>query len=185
MKNTMLNEAIYTVLTTKYKKEAPEAFKRVRDAGYEIYKEDGRFNVRSRETGKVIYISEEKQDYRRKKDGSWGYITYRNIYLGYGRYTYYNSKMDLVNALDTPENKVWHDILRDRNYVDFGLKSKAVQLYKQKIQSKRRYMKACDEYIQNYQEQIKRLQKQIAQQERLKVEYASDIDNAKVEMGLK
>ena len=33
-----LNEAIYTVLTTKYKKDAKEAFKMVEDAGYKMHK---------------------------------------------------------------------------------------------------------------------------------------------------
>ena len=56
MKNTMLNEAIYTVLTTKYKKQAREAFKRVQDAGYEVYKNNGHFHIYNASTGKTIYI---------------------------------------------------------------------------------------------------------------------------------
>ena len=44
-----INEAIVKVLLTKYKKDAPEAFKMLEEAGYELVKNDGRWWVEKKQ----------------------------------------------------------------------------------------------------------------------------------------
>ena len=50
-------DAIKTVLNTQYKYEVPEAFKAVADAGYEVYKSDGRWVVRNPATRRTITLN--------------------------------------------------------------------------------------------------------------------------------
>lgn len=52
-----LNQAIYAVLATKFKKDAYEAHELVKNAGYEIEKWDGKFHIRNRETNRLICIA--------------------------------------------------------------------------------------------------------------------------------
>lgn len=52
-----LRDAIITVLTSQYKYDAPEAFKTVKRAGYEVYKTDHKWVVRNPETYKTVYLS--------------------------------------------------------------------------------------------------------------------------------
>ena len=59
-----INDYIYRVLTTKYKKDDPEAFKLVENMGYEIYKYDGTFGVKNPETGAHVRISDPYKRYK-------------------------------------------------------------------------------------------------------------------------
>ena len=72
MRNTMwtkeeINAAIYTVLTTQYKKNAPEAFEIVKAAGYAYDKNNGKFDVYNEKTHRRISLS----------DGGW----YKNYWI--------------------------------------------------------------------------------------------------------
>ena len=58
MNRTELNNAIYLVLITQYKKNAPEAFKMVEDAGYKITKYDGCFWVENVATRRQLYVND-------------------------------------------------------------------------------------------------------------------------------
>lgn len=53
-----LGQAIYAVLTTQFKKDAKDAHAIVEGAGYVIYKNDGHFHVKNRETRRVLFIKE-------------------------------------------------------------------------------------------------------------------------------
>lgn len=59
-----INEAIKKVLGTQFKKDAPEAFKIVKEAGYTAYKDRGYFyNVENPKTGKVLRTRNYGMDY--------------------------------------------------------------------------------------------------------------------------
>ena len=55
--NNELRDAIIAVLNATYKYEAPQAFATVKNAGYEIYKNDGKWVVRNPNTYKTVYLS--------------------------------------------------------------------------------------------------------------------------------
>lgn len=83
-----LRDAIITVLTSQYKYDAPEAFKTVKRAGYDIYKNDGKWVVRNPETHKTVYLS-----YRRDK---------LQLFTGRGDI----DKVDIIAYLNKPYNRV-------------------------------------------------------------------------------
>ena len=90
-----LNDAIRVVATTQFKKGAPAMFKMVENAGYEVYKCDGRFTIRNKNTNREIDI---KVDYPcfYVHFGLFGYRTKR--FANYQEL----QKFDFVNALDKP-----------------------------------------------------------------------------------
>lgn len=55
-----MNQAIYQVLTSKFKKDAPEAFAMVKAAGYEVEKWNSQFHVINPETRRSIRIDEHR-----------------------------------------------------------------------------------------------------------------------------
>ena len=64
MNRQEINEAIKKVLGTQFKKDAPEAFKIVKEAGYTTYKDRGYFyNVANPKTGKVLRTRNYGMDY--------------------------------------------------------------------------------------------------------------------------
>lgn len=88
-----LNEAIYEVLTTQFKKDAKEAHKMLTDYGYEVKKYCGRWYVKNPTTQKEI--SAFYNDWRY----SWFFC------YGYDKRIPMNRKIDFVNCLNTPINK--------------------------------------------------------------------------------
>ena len=93
--NAELNKAILTVLESKYKKDATAAHKMVKDAGYEIYKNEGHFVVRSPKTYKHIYIYESC------------YHRHDFFHISTGNDKDYKGSKDYINFidyLDTPYN---------------------------------------------------------------------------------
>lgn len=56
MTRTELNEAIFTVITATYKKDAPEAFKAVNEAGYSIEKWNGCWHVRNEKLNRMVWF---------------------------------------------------------------------------------------------------------------------------------
>ena len=64
MNRQEINKAIDKVLNTQFKKDAPEAFKIVKEAGYTTYKDKGFFyNVENPKTGKVLRTRNYGMDY--------------------------------------------------------------------------------------------------------------------------
>ena len=95
-----LNEAIYTVLTTKYKKDAKEAFKMVEDAGYEMRKWDGWFIIENIKTKKHLYI--DSHCYNPKLKFIRGSRIDKQINITE------SWKFDFVNYLNTPYNEEYY-----------------------------------------------------------------------------
>lgn len=93
----MVNRNIYAVLTSKFKKDNPEAFAIVNHQGYSIEKINGRFRVFNPETRVYVYFD----NYYR-----------RYIYHGYygSNTSVWNEKFDFVNALNKPVNHAWREV---------------------------------------------------------------------------
>lgn len=110
-----LNEAIMRVITSKFKKDAPEAFKAVSDAGYIMYKVDGHWVVKHplteryvTVTGGIRYLGCGVSGYR--IDRGWNYRNSLIIYDGKGDLT---TKFDFVGCLMTPYNREYYRIVNN------------------------------------------------------------------------
>lgn len=90
-----LNEAIYTMFTTKFKKDAREAFDMIEKAGYKIWKNSGQWEIQNPKTGKYIYAGQPYWNYKK------GWV----IVLHYGDCAKeLDDRIDFVNCLNTPIN---------------------------------------------------------------------------------
>lgn len=102
-----LNNAIYTVITTQYKKDAKEAHDLVTAYGYSVSKYDGRFRVISKSTGKAVYVCFQSYICRRF---SLGYNTADQERNMRSSVEYKPCRIDFVNFLEKPFNKTWYDM---------------------------------------------------------------------------
>lgn len=175
-----VNEAIYTVLTTQFKKQAPEAFEIVKAAGYEYDKYNGRFNVYNGKTNRRISLD----------DGGW----YKNYWLtvNHGYYTANTTtyrgeledllakvkRFDFVGCLDKPMNREYYAMLHDADD-----NSQAVQKW-QSLKYKKNCVQWRVEEIERIQLQMEKLQKDLMRAMERKVEYEQDVINYKKELGL-
>lgn len=165
-----INEAIFKVLTTKYKKDAQDAFKLVEEAGYRCYKEGGRFEVYNPDTDRRIYVT---KPYRG---------TYIIVHTGmYMRQTTRFKReadmkvMDFANCLEKPVNTEFYREVPQR---------RAAGVYESKIKMPRRMVKSYEDDIESYQKQIEKLQQRIIYAAQRKAEYEMKIREAKKELGI-
>ena len=168
---TELNNAIYTVITTQYKKEAKEAHELVTAYGFGIWKQDGHFHVCNKETHKSVYVSyegwKERKIYLDGLLGEW-------VTVGYDQ----ECKVDFVSFLTKPKNMEYYQAMhRDYNYSSAVEKSKNLAHLK--------YMsKSYSEDIEDAREKIDKLLKDIEHFTEMKVMYEQDLAKARVEYGL-
>ena len=95
-----LNKAIYTVITTKYKKDAKEAHEMVAAFGYEIYKSDGDYCVSSRRTNKKVCVN-------------WRGYKQTTFFLGNNYAKVDNGRpcpIDFVGCLEKPINRAYNEL---------------------------------------------------------------------------
>ena len=174
----VINEAIWTVLKAKYKKEAKEAFKVVEDAGYEIYKNGcGYWTVSNPDTHRYINLG----------DRGWKHHSYTVIqhgpYVAQSRMVQskeFNSNsiaFDFVNCLDTPINETWYKLQNKSNT------SKAVAQY-QAIKFSKRMAESYARDIENTMKEIERLQARLISQTESKVRYEAEVKELKRQFGL-
>lgn len=103
-----LNEAIYMVLTTQYKKDAREAHKIVESAGYIINKNNGYFEVYNPKLNKRVHITRNFYSYRH-------HCGMLNVWCGIKacEMTYEKlEKVDFVGMLNTPRNEEYYRELK-------------------------------------------------------------------------
>jgi len=164
-----LNEAIYKVMTTQYKKDAKEEHKMVEAAGYEIYKSDGSFTVRNEETHRELCI-----DYK----GYYSVLYTRARSIRFNRYD--GLKFDFVGYLLKPTKDINDFLDRDGYYKD---RSKALQKYHRLERAKHHV-----EYEKNQFEEIKRriasLQNELARTARFVAQAEADVNETRVKIGL-
>ena len=170
--NEYLNSQIYRVLTSKFKKDAPEAFKAVEDAGYTIYKNGcSTWTIKNPHTKKYVWTSKEKYDYRR---GTFRYFSYTD------KQVVLSNKIDFVDCLKTPVNKPWHDIIW-RPYHEV---SPAVRTYENEIRSAKRMAASYREDIEQYKKQIAALQEKMVHAATRAAEYDAEVAEAKKKLGV-
>ena len=102
-----LNNAIYTVITTQYKKDAKEAHDLVNSYGYSISKYDDRYRVISKNTGKAVYVCFQSYMTRRFSLGNKTADQTRNMRSSV---EFNPCRIDFVNYLEKPFNKTWYDM---------------------------------------------------------------------------
>lgn len=95
-----LNEAIYKVISTQFKKDMGGALAIVEQAGYKVTKWDGRFYVKNEKTGREVCLRE-------------GYKGYTVVGNGYDKCKFSWDgicRMDLVGYLEKPFNREWYKV---------------------------------------------------------------------------
>ena len=171
-----INDVIFTVCTTQFKKDAPDAFKALKTMGLEAFKADGRFYIYNKNTRKYLSI-----DTRRDYQYGRGYVT---VYTVYGDYRFKTrgewdkvKKFDFWGYITKPNNTAWGEVInRD---------TKPTRTKYGKIVNARQYLKWRKEEVEKIQNQIEVLQKQLINAVKREVAYENDLNNIRVELGLK
>ena len=157
-----VNQAIFTVLTASYVKDAPEAFKIVKAAGYEYDKFRGQFRVRNFDTDKVLEI------------GGFG-SRIEVIRYDIKNYDYKSVSIssddpmlfDYVGFLDKPVNDEYDEYWR---YEGRTIHSKSIEQY-YRLSNAKRWVKSCEDTIKRLNNEMTDLQKRLSdEKKRLSVE---------------
>ena len=163
-----LNEAIYIMFNTKFKKDAREAFNMIEKAGYEIWKNNGQWEIQNPKTGKYIYAGQPYWNYKK------GWV----IVLHYGDCaTELNDKIDFVNCLNTPINTAkrrhngFNKFQEQRNNLrmvkrDIVWKENAIKDYKAKIVATQENLIRAVERKAKAEAELKELRKEYGLKER-------------------
>lgn len=106
-----INEAIYKVLMTQFKKDiGAEALTLIKEAGYEIFKDNGNFNIKNPKTGRYVYIGSNSYNLKVCTYGA-GFNRYYPI-----GYKPENCKFDFAGYLEKPLNTEWYSRYIWANY---------------------------------------------------------------------
>ena len=174
--NEELNKAIWTVLTTQFKKNAKEAFQTVQENGYEVCKNcGGTWTVRNPHTKRFVYIQ----------------FGDRRTTLYYGNYTtqmkrwrtsqeeaVVAAQFDFVNCLKTPNNSAYYDMLHIQN-----AESKAAEQYS-RIRSAKWSIEYETKRIAKIQADIARLQAELVKATESRVKDEMTLKQVRQELGL-
>ena len=170
-----LNNAIFTVLKTQFKKEAPEAFKTVEQAGFKIEKYNGTFEVKADNFKSVQLMKWNSLQYRIYLRFSYNQNVQHNCF-------YYRNPcpIDFVGYFESPikkrENPYYHNIgwgkWKDCSdavasyYILIHNKQKAINSIKADIQRERERIASLQRQISNCMDNIERYYKDIAEHEK-------------------
>ena len=113
-----LNEAIFEVITTKYKKDAEEAHEIVKNAGYEVFKRDGAYNISNPVMNKRIEVESDSYYWRMTLHFAVSYKTY-------GREA--AAHVNFVGYLETARNDAYSEFIHRNVY---GVYDTAIEKYK-------------------------------------------------------
>ena len=163
-----LNDAIHTVLTTKFKKDAREAFAAVEDAGYTIEKRDGAFWVSNAETRRYVYL-------RVNRYGPGCTVNANNLYK---RFTTYGAEkvIDYVNLLNKPLNMAWYSA-NNNTYAPTEMKYRL-------LVNNRDHVKYADNEVARIQEKIDELQRELVIEIERRATYKQNLINCRKTFGL-
>ena len=101
-----LNEAIYKVIKTQFKKDMGEALRLVEEAGYRVSKWDSRFYVKNERTNREVCLRESY---------------FGNCIIsgnGYEKCKFHPDEVcrfDFIGYLEKPHNLAWYDIEAKKN----------------------------------------------------------------------
>ena len=164
-----INDAIYKVVTTQFKKDAKESHRIVEEVGYKIIKCDGSFKVRNPETYRYVQV-----------EFSHGYFYNAKVYTVSGC-KYFRAEdglkaFDFVGQLETTR-KVYDE--PDPDYYE----SEAVIKHSQ-IKSMDSLAKCYDNDIKTTLEKIAKLQEDLIRYTEYKIEYETKARNLRKKYGL-
>lgn len=172
MARVELNTAIRTVLLTQFKKDAPEAFKIVEAAGYEVYKYNGSFGVKNTITDRHIRIQAGR---------NYGRMT---LLYGYSEARVNNDLLacfDFAGCLNKPMNKTWHEMQHVRAW---GKASPTLERYEE-LKSARWSVNYDAREIAKIQEQIEKLTRDLVRAAQSKTRSEEKLQACKAKLGLK
>lgn len=174
-----LNEAIFGVLCTQFKKDMDkEALKMIEDAGYEIHKGSGCYYIKNPVTKREIYV---KYSY---------YGNYRinfNWYRQEARFEIGNGcPFDFVNCLNKPINTMWYNLGRVSEYRPTLDKYEKIKRARWDVNyHKREVENIVNEKLQKLYKQIEELTKDVQYHTERRVEAQEELDELKKSFGLK
>lgn len=164
-----INEAIYKVITTKYKKDMTEAKKIVRGAGYTITKCYGNYwDVSNPATGRVVYLTNDNYSYKGFR------INYgKTIAVKRGE----DCKIDFRAALDKPLNKEWQSLR--------WVETRPTKKKYEKLNSAKYSLKWRKQELAETQKKIAELQARLIRETRSIVNAENEVNNVRRELGLR
>lgn len=166
---TELNNALFKVMTTQFKKNMREAVATVEAAGYKVEKFGGVYRVRNPKTGKVVYIDGKYRSYVRTNGNAKDVevIVWKN-----------DCRVDFVGMLEKPINTEWNKLY----WTQAGITNywhKANRLI-----NARRNVEWKKQDIERRQEQIRNLQEALLRDLRYEAEYEARLTAVRKELGL-
>lgn len=166
-----LNEAIYTVITTQYKKDAKDAHDLVSSYGFDIWKYDGHYNVGCKETHKSVFVSSQGR-------------RYTTFYLD-GRPSPYKRleegqecKINFVYFLTKPKNVEYMTLCWNEDR-----ESEAVSKY-DNIRHAKHMAESYAEDVRKAKAKIDSILKDIEHYTEMKLRYEKDLADLRVKYGL-
>lgn len=162
---TELNKAIYRVLTTQFKKNAPEAFAAVEAAGYTVEKWDGNWAVTNPRTGRKLFMS----------GARYTYLIHGNTFHHRTREYF---KFDYVGCLEKPVSTY----LRDKDNV-WLQRNESTKNY-EKLSNAKRDVKYQEDRIAYIQKQLAQLQADLITAVDCKAKRELDLANVRNKLGL-
>ena len=176
-----VNEAIYTVLTSEYKKDAPEAFELVKKMGYDYTKFDrGIFEVYNPVTKRRIHLKEGGYYRNYYVKVVFGYYERQTkMFEGDDRKLDAKEKFDYVGCLEKPINKTWYDM---QNGYNTG-KMTALEKYND-LQHMKRMAAIYAEDVDKIKKQINDLQDKLLRYAGYQRDAEQELKARKQELGL-
>ena len=181
-----INETLINALTTKFKKDAPEVFKRVAQLGYVTYKYDGTFGIENKKLNKRVRIAMRTRYRYVPAEYKHRYIDMYTVYgdgLFKGEYTYDElKKFDFVGYLNKPNNKAWTEL----KWANHDIYSNKPTLAKyRRLCDARSWVKYKNDEAERIKKEIEKAQKQLLDAVRQQVNYEHRLDDLRKELGLK
>ena len=164
-----INEAIYKVMSTQFKKDMGEALKVVEEAGYTVSKWDSRFYVKNPKTGRELCL----------RDTYKGYAVHGNGHVkckfNWGK----TCSMDLVGYLEKPFNNEWYKVQAMQS--DW----RSATWYKwDRLRSAKWYIKYEKESIEKTKKKIAQLQQELEDAIRSQIRYEQNLVEVRKDLGL-
>ena len=162
-----LNKAIYDVLTSQFKKDNPEAFKKVENAGYVIEKLNGHFHISNPKNRVGKWVRPMRIDCE-----DTGYRMYFNTTNYQNRK--FSNKIDFIDCLEKQRNR----------YEPVYIESQAVINYNYYIKNKKERIKDYEEDIENRKKKILEIIGDIERYSRYIAEYKEELKENRKKFGL-
>lgn len=164
-----VNEAIWTVLKAKFKKDAKDAFELVESVGYSIYKDGcGRWNVSNSRTSRIVYLN----PFNHRTFIQHGPYQNSNCRRFLTREEMLNKRIafDFVGCLEKSVNSIWnserketaldkYQHIRDEKYLMSSYK-KDIDQIKRKIEELQDKLIAYSGQVKSHELELKALRKE-------------------------